>query len=92
MRRSPEKLKARVAAIDMELTTAPTLKRIDLMQEKININDHLKKRTEEVDMAMVESEFGKHAKAYSMRKGISYSAWSKLGVSKDVLKRAGITR
>ena len=32
------------------------------------------------------------AKSYSERKGISYSAWREIGVSADVLRRAGIAQ
>ena len=34
----------------------------------------------------------KVAKAYSQRKGIEYASWRELGVSAEVLKRAGVSR
>ena len=38
------------------------------------------------------SGFVKVAKGYAERKGISYAAWRELGVSPDVLRKAGIGR
>jgi len=45
-----------------------------------------------VDLSALESEFVKTASKYAQRKGISYAAWRELGVSADVLKKAGISR
>ena len=47
---------------------------------------------QQVDLTAVEEGFVKAAKSYSERKGISYSTWREVGVSADVLKRAGISR
>jgi len=44
------------------------------------------------DLAALEADFVQVAASYSARKGISYTAWRELGVSADVLKRAGISR
>src|SRR5205085_338979 len=35
---------------------------------------------------------GQAVKAYSTRKGIAYATWRELGVSADVLTKAGVTR
>ena len=45
-----------------------------------------------VDLSALESDFVKTASKYAQRKGISYAAWRELGVSADVLKKAGISR
>jgi hypothetical protein len=45
-----------------------------------------------VDLAKLERQFVKVAKAYSAGKGISYGAWREAGVSAEVLKKAGISR
>jgi hypothetical protein len=47
---------------------------------------------EKVDITALESAFVKTAKSYSQRKGISYAAWRELGVSADILKKAGVSR
>ena len=44
------------------------------------------------DLAGLEAEFTKVAKAYSARQGISYAAWRAVGVPAAVLKKAGVTR
>jgi hypothetical protein len=44
------------------------------------------------DITGLERDFVKVARGYAQRKGISYAAWRELGVSPDVLRRAGITR
>ncbi len=40
----------------------------------------------------MEKEFVRIAKSYAKRNGISYSAFRELGVSAEVLKRAGVAR
>jgi hypothetical protein len=44
------------------------------------------------DLTGLERDFAKVAKGYAERKGISYAAWRELGVSPEVLRRAGIGR
>jgi hypothetical protein len=44
------------------------------------------------DLTKLEGDFVKVAMAYSKRKGIEYASWRELGVSADVLKRAGVSR
>jgi hypothetical protein len=45
-----------------------------------------------VDLSALEKDFTKVAKDYSASKGLTYDAWRKVGVSAEVLKKAGITR
>jgi len=40
----------------------------------------------------LEVRFLKYAKAFSESKGITYATWRKMGVSADLLKKAGISR
>jgi len=63
-----------------------------LIQERMDLLAEKQAMSQAVDMSGLEEEFVKAAKAYSQRKGISYSAWRELGVPSDVLKRAGISR
>ena len=44
------------------------------------------------DLTGLERDFVKVAKGYAERKGISYAAWRELGISPEVLRKAGITR
>ncbi len=58
----------------------------------MDLESELSSSEKPVDLSALEREFKKAAKAYSERKGISYSAWRELGVPPSVLASAGITR
>jgi len=45
-----------------------------------------------VDLPALEKNFIKVARLYGERKGVSYSAWRKVGVSAAVLQKAKIAR
>jgi hypothetical protein len=68
------------------------LKRLDLIQAKLDAEDQLESLSGNVDHEALEKEFVEIAKSYSERKGISYSAWRAIGVDAGVLKDAGIAR
>ncbi len=68
------------------------LKRLELVQSRLDAEDQLRSLEVSVDVDALESDFVKHAASYSDRKGISYSAWREAGVSAPVLKKAGIAR
>ena len=70
------------------------LKRLGLLQERIELAGELKKIEENSTdlVAELEPEFIAVAKSYGQRKGISYAAWREFGVSASVLKAAGISR
>jgi uncharacterized protein YicC (UPF0701 family) len=91
-KRSPETMKRRLSAVESELTTADPLKRLHLLQERMDLEEALKATQASVDLEQLEKEFISAAKTYSQRKGISYTAWRQLGVPASVLERAGITR
>ncbi len=91
-RRTADSIKARLAAIDGELKDASSLKRLQLMQERRDLEAELAKGGQTVDLTSLEAGFTRVAKAYSERKGIAYATWRELGVAADVLKKAGITR
>ena len=85
-------MQKRLARIDAELATADPLKRLQLIQERLDLNVELDAFETKVDLTGLEEEFVQAAGAYSARKGISYAAWRELGVEPAVLKRAGISR
>lgn len=90
---TPATLKKRindlVAKIDAE---TDALRSVDLRQARIEAEQALARLETGVDIADLEEGFAKFAKAYSNRKGISYTAWREAGVPAAMLKRAGITR
>jgi hypothetical protein len=91
-KRTPESIKKRLSAIDSQRSNASALQRLQLIQERMDLEGELEQLGEKVDLSALESAFVRTAGKYSERKGISYAAWRQLGVSADTLKKAGITR
>jgi len=91
-KRTKESMQKRLARIDADLPTADPLKRLQLIQERLDLNAELEALGTKVDLTGLEQEFVAAAGPYSSRKGISYAAWRELGVEPAVLKRAGISR
>ena len=91
-KRTKESIERRLAKITEELEQADPLKRLQLIQERLDLATELERVGTQVDLSGLEEEFVQAASAYSARKGISYAAWRELGVEPAVLKRAGIRR
>jgi hypothetical protein len=89
-RRTPDAVRARLVAIEAELPAAPTIIRLQLLQERLDLQDELEKSGSSERLQELEDAFVEHARSYGERKGISYAAWREIGVSAAVLKRAGI--
>lgn len=91
-KRTPESIQKRLAMIDQKLPSADPLSRLQLVQERMDLEQELGQAANKVDLAGLESEFVKAAKPYGERKGISYAAWRAAGVDPAVLRKAGIGR
>jgi hypothetical protein len=91
-KRSQETIQRRLQQIDDKLETADALTRVQLMQERMDLQEELAAKDAQVDMAALEESFVKAAKNYSDRKGITYAAWREAGVDAGVLRAAGIRR
>jgi hypothetical protein len=92
-RRTPESINARLEKIDVELAGADPMKRLSLVQERLDLLHELEQlQAPQVDMAALEEQFVIAAKGYSDRKGISWTAWREVGVPASVLERAGVSR
>lgn len=91
-KRTPETIKARLAAIEQELADASPLDELKLLQDRRNLTKELESMGSGVDISALEQEFVKVAKSYSERQGISYATWRDVGVEASVLKAAGISR
>ena len=91
-KRTPDSMKKRLGAIEGEYATADPLKRLQLAQERLDLQDELASSGSVVDIAGLESEFVAAAKGYGERKGISHAAWREVGVPVSTLKAAGISR
>ena len=91
-RRTPQGITKRLAAIDTALPDADPLKRLQLTQERLDLQQELDRADGTVDLAALETAFVQAAGPYASRKGISYAAWRELGVPAAVLGKAGISR
>ena len=91
---SPETLAARKADIDAQVAASDLkpIQRLELMQDRRDIEAQLAAVADEPDMSTVEQGFITHAASYGTRKGIVYATWREFGVSAALLERAGITR
>lgn len=90
---TPASLKQRLGRIEGQLgATTDPLKRVALIQQRIDTNQQLETVETVNDLSELESGFVNHAKGYSERKGITYAAWREAGVPAAVLKRTGLTR
>jgi hypothetical protein len=91
--RTAETIRRQLAAITTELGTATSLRRLQLIQERRDLESELEKKAgPAADLATLEADFAKVAKTYAERKGITYATWREMGVSSEALSRAGITR
>jgi hypothetical protein len=90
---SRDDLEKRLAETKANIVTADPVRRLELVQERIDLESRLAKSGEAgPDLAALEKAFTKHAKAYGESKGISYQAWREIGVTPPLLMAAGITR
>lgn len=85
---------AKIAEIDAQLDSADPIKKLSLVQARI---DHEKAMnagagSSDEEMAEILANFVKYAKPYGERKGITYTAWRSVGVPAAVLREAGIGR
>ncbi|MDZ7674635.1 MAG: hypothetical protein U5K30_06170 [Acidimicrobiales bacterium] len=91
-KRTPESIRTQLAKIDQTIDDADPVKKLQLIQDRMDLETELEKIENKPDLTALENDFVDAAKPYSERKGISYAAWRELGVEAAVLKRAGITR
>ena len=91
-RRTEASINTRLEKIDAELVGADPMKRLGLIQERLDLLHELEQLTAPVDMTALEEQFVIAAQGYSERKGISWTAWREVGVPASVLERAGVSR
>lgn len=92
-RRTAESIESRLAAIETSLPGASPVKRLQMIQERNDLRGELKAMkasTSANDLASLERDFVAIAKEYGESQGIAKAAWREMGVSPDVLKKAGI--
>ncbi len=92
-KRTPESITKRLAAIDEQLATADALSRLQLVQERMDLERELAAAGGDGgDLDQLEAAFIQVAAAYGERKGITYEAWRSIGVAPAVLRASGIKR
>jgi uncharacterized protein YicC (UPF0701 family) len=91
-RRTEASINTRLEKIDAELVGADPMKRLGLIQERLDLLHELEQLMAPVDMSALEEQFVIAAQGYSERKGISWTAWREVGVPASVLERAGVSR
>jgi len=92
-KRTPATIGARLEAIDSARVTASPLQRLELVQERLDLEDELAVlEAGGENISELEAGFVEVAAEYSDRKGISYTAWRQIGVDASVLRSAGLAR
>ncbi len=66
------------------------LESLELVQKRIDLEAALSQVQSSEDFDDLEAGFVAHAKSYSERKGISYTAWREIGVPAATVRAAGI--
>lgn len=90
---TPERLRDKISSLESRISEeADPLRALEMRQERIDAEAALARAEVTEDFSELEAAFVEHARGYSERKGISYSAWRESGVAAEVLRRAGIAR
>jgi len=88
----PAKAAARIEAIAAEIDAADPVNRLQLIQERLNLQATVAAGDEPADNSAVTAAFVASAASWGARKGISYAAWREAGVPASLLREAGISR
>lgn len=91
-KRTPESIRVRLGKITELLPTADALQEVLLLQEQVDLERELDTMSKDDNLDALEADFIKHGLGYTASKGIDYATWRKVGVSAEVLAKAGIKR
>lgn len=87
---STEALQAKRARLDSELVDAKPLRRLQLLQDRRNVDVALAEAAAAPSSTDVEAGFVEHAASYAARHGVEYATWREFGVPAQMLRQAGI--
>jgi hypothetical protein len=90
--RTQETVQRQMQETNAALRTATGTARVELVQQKRNLEVELAGMQAQIDLTALETAFVQHASAYAERKQISYAAFREVGVPPEVLDRAGIKK
>jgi hypothetical protein len=91
-KRTADSVQRDLGRTEEELLSADALRRLELVQRRLDLQAELEHMDTTVDLSGLEADFVAVAGDYASRKGISYEAWREAGVSAATLKAAGIGR
>jgi uncharacterized protein YicC (UPF0701 family) len=91
-KRTPDSIKKRLVKLEAEIVESDPMKRVALIQERMDLEEELTTVDGGVDLSSLEQDFVKYEQEYSLSKGISYAAWREVGVSPATLNAAGVSR
>jgi hypothetical protein len=91
-KRTKDSIQKQLEGIEAKLGGSDPLTRLNLLQERADLQSELNTEESGIDISSLEDDFVRVARGYGDRKGISYSVWREVGVESAVLKKAGITR
>jgi hypothetical protein len=91
-KRTPSSIEARLSKIARTFEASSPMQQLELTQERMNLESEKTRLETRADLSALEKEFVSVAKGYAARRGISYSAFRSMGVSAEVLTKAGVRR
>jgi hypothetical protein len=91
-KRTPSSIEARLSRIARTFEEASAMQQLELTQERMNLENEKTRLETRADLSALEKDFVAVAKGYAARRNISYSAFRSMGVSADVLTKAGVRR
>jgi len=91
-KRTPSSIEARLSRIARTFDEASAMQQLELTQERMNLQSEKTRLETRADLSALEKEFVAVAKGYAARRNISYSAFRSMGVSAEVLTKAGVKR
>ena len=91
-KRTPSSIEARLSRIARTFADASAMQQLELTQERMNLESEKSRLETRADLSALEKEFVAVAKSYAARRSISYSAFRSMGVSAEVLTKAGAKR
>ena len=91
-KRTADSVTKRLSRLAEEIESADPLRRLQLIQERLDLQEELERMGSNADLAALEAGFIQAAKPYAQNKNISYAAFREPGVDAAILKKAGISR
>lgn len=89
-KRTAETINRRLQTIEETLEEAGVLQRLAMIQEQEDLADELAALQDQPDGSEFEAAFVDAAGRYAAAKGLSRGSFRQMGVSADVLRRAGV--